>query len=576
MAASQQEEDCGRRWIRDAASSSSGPSQTSITSRSCDQPSSSFRCPTSAQQQQHQLCLCLSLLCRRRSSPRSTRELSAAAKEPVLITAGGRRSVKEDRNGASTSGTSSMDIEMKERSAGCGSLEGDWLSNVPGGKLKDGGGGEIISISRKRTRLNGWGVNCGTASTAVLIMQQQRDEEEQWQQQQRDAEEQWQQEQDEVCKLPDHLIESVLARLPLQSFFRFRAVCSSWNSYLYSSTFLKAYSEAGNRQCLWFLVVSANLGRSSRYGHRVVATYDPEYNNWHRIPLPAPLCELNPYPTAADGGLVCYFVYENRLRTLFVCNPLTKSLRKLPLVLKCSSHISVLKMAVVDRRTNSYFVFVAGMVPSENGGDSLSMEVYNSLTDSWTKCGIIPAKYPKRKPVFGNGVLYVRCYDQRSLLITYDMNLGVWNRICASLPHTLGYEELVYYRGHVYLVGVLEENYKIESVCMWELQNKLPYPGYVWKEVDRMPRALFMEIFCDRDYFECQEDERVLMKCCLYGDLILLVAFNISHRGPFKVLAYDLVQKTWRTLPSSFHANDCRTHKFIEGIIYEPRLDIMA
>lgn len=460
------------------------------------------------------------------------------------------------------------DIEMKEMTASaCRSLEGDWLSSVPG---RDKGGergddvGGMVCISRKRTRQNGWGVNSETAA-AMLAMQHQHQQ--QFQQQQQH---------DESCKLPDHLIESVLARLPLQSFFRFRAVCSSWNSYLYSNTFLKAYSEAGNRLCIWFLVVTANLGRSSRYGQRVVATYDPEYNNWHRIPLPAPLCDLNPYPTAADGGLVCYFVYENRLRTLFVCNPLTKSLRKLPLVLKCSSHISVLKMAVEDPKTNSYLVFVAGMVPAENGGDSLTMEVYNSSTDSWTKCGIIPAKYPKRKPVYGNGVLYVRCYDQRSLLITYDMNLGVWNRICAPLPHTLGYEELVHHRGHVFLVGVLEENYKIESVCIWELQNKLPYPSYVWKEVDRMPRVLFLEFFCDREFFECQEDERVLMKCCLYGDLILLVAFNISHRGPFKLLAYDLPHKTWRRLPESFHANECRTHKFIEGIIYEPRLDVEA
>ncbi|OAE18836.1 hypothetical protein AXG93_2556s1070 [Marchantia polymorpha subsp. ruderalis] len=328
------------------------------------------------------------------------------------------------------------DIEMKEMTASaCRSLEGDWLSSVPG---RDKGGergddvGGMVCISRKRTRQNGWGVNSETAA-AMLAMQHQHQQ--QFQQQQQH---------DESCKLPDHLIESVLARLPLQSFFRFRAVCSSWNSYLYSNTFLKAYSEAGNRLCIWFLVVTANLGRSSRYGQRVVATYDPEYNNWHRIPLPAPLCDLNPYPTAADGGL----------------------------------------MAVEDPKTNSYLVFVAGMVPAENGGDSLTME--------------------------------------RSLLITYDMNLGVWNRICAPLPHTLGYEELVHHRGHVFLVGVLEENYKIESVCIWELQNKLP------------------------------------------------------HRGPFKLLAYDLPHKTWRRLPESFHANECRTHTFIEGIIYEPRLDVEA
>ncbi|CAM6105953.1 unnamed protein product [Calypogeia fissa] len=397
-------------------------------------------------------------------------------------------------------------------------------------------------------------------------------------------------------KLPDHLIESVLARLPVQSVCRFRSVCRAWNSLLHSPTFLKAYSEASeassasaaawgggtiysrinNNSNVWFLVVTANLGRLGRYGHRIVAAYDPQGNNWHRIPLPAPLCSLNPYPTAADGGLVCYFVYENRLRTLFVCNPLTKSLRKLPLVLKTSSHISVLKMVMEDRARSSYKVFVAGMVPGENGNDSLSMEVYDSATDSWSTSGIIPARYPKRRPVYGNGVLYVRCSDQRSLLLTYDLKEGVWNKIHAPLPHTLGIEELVQYQGHILLVGVLGENYKIDSVCIWELVQQQNPPIVAWKQVDSMPRDMFEEFYCDREYFECQEDERVLMKCCQYGDLILCVAFSISHRGPFKVLAYDLAQKRWRKLPDSFKAGECRTHKFIEGIIYEPRLDVVA
>lgn len=375
-------------------------------------------------------------------------------------------------------------------------------------------------------------------------------------------------------KLPDHLIESVLARLPVQSVFRFRSVCRAWNALLHSATFLKAYLEAGaiRRQNVWFLVVTANLGR---YGHRILATYDPQCNNWHRIPLPAPLCNLNPYPTAADGGLVCYFVYENLQRTLYVCNPLTKSLRKLPLVLKTSSHISVLRMVMEDRATSSYKVFVAGMVPGENGNDSLSMEVYDSESDSWSTSGIIPARFPKRRPAYGDGVLYLRCSDQRSLLLAYDLKAGVWAKLHAPLPHTLGVEELVHYQGHVLLVGVLGENYKIESVCIWELVRASP-GNVAWKQVDAMPREMFLEFVCDREYFECRDDERVLMKCCQYGDLVLCVAFGMSHRGPFKVLAYDLAQKRWRKVPDSFKARECRTHKFIEGFIYEPRLDVVA
>lgn len=44
--------------------------------------------------------------------------------------------------------------------------------------------------------------------------------------------------------LPGHLLEShILVRLPLESLFRFRSVCTSWNLLIFSDEFLERYYE---------------------------------------------------------------------------------------------------------------------------------------------------------------------------------------------------------------------------------------------------------------------------------------------------------------------------------------------
>jgi hypothetical protein len=51
--------------------------------------------------------------------------------------------------------------------------------------------------------------------------------------------------------LPGHLLENhILVRLPLESLFRFRSVCTAWNLLIFSDEFLKRYYELVSvRQC---------------------------------------------------------------------------------------------------------------------------------------------------------------------------------------------------------------------------------------------------------------------------------------------------------------------------------------
>ncbi|CAM6083625.1 unnamed protein product [Calypogeia fissa] len=364
--------------------------------------------------------------------------------------------------------------------------------------------------------------------------------------------------------LPDHLLDSILARLPIQSFFRFRTVCKSWNTHMYSGSFLEAYAGTPS-QGPWFFFFTHD-----ERNH--VSTYDSALNKWHKLPLCPPHSNTNPF-SAADGGLVCYFSYENGSKSVVVCNPLTKSCRRLPPLLKTPSKVTMLAM-VVDRVTKAYKVVVAGVARVDPGSFQNTAEVYDSQTQSWTTTGNIPPTHTlKGKPVYSQGFLYVRSHAQRNLLLAYDMEQGVWSDLQAPLPSTVRHGELLEWQGRILMVGELEEDHKIQSICIWEHQ-----PGSLkWKEVDRLPAGLFESFFGDKDYFQCNERDDVILDWCQAGRFVLLFTYSLYDvRGRCKLLVYDLSKKSWQKLQNFSRADVCGTGRIIRGIFHEPRLDATA
>ncbi|KAG6553842.1 hypothetical protein Mapa_004759 [Marchantia paleacea] len=365
--------------------------------------------------------------------------------------------------------------------------------------------------------------------------------------------------------LPDHLLDSILARLPIQSFFRFRLVCKNWNTHMFSRSFLEAYADTPS-QGPWFFFFTHD-----ERNH--VSTYDSSLNKWHRIPLSPPHSNTNSF-SAADGGLVCYFSYENGSKSVVVCNPLTKSCRRLPPLLKVPSKVTMLAM-VVDRVTKSYKVVVAGGSKYEHGVRmNNTAEVYDSQTQCWTTTGNIPATHTlKGKPVYSNGTLYARSHGQRNILLAYDMDQGMWSDLQVPLPSTVRHGELLEWQGRIMMVGELEEDHKIQSICIWELQNG----SLKWKEVDRLPAKLFEGFFGDKDYFQCNERDDVILDWCQAGRFVLLFTYNLYDvRGRCKLLVYDLSKKSWQKLQSFSRTDVCGTGRIIRGIFHEPRLDATA
>ncbi|KAL2653117.1 hypothetical protein R1flu_021245 [Riccia fluitans] len=364
--------------------------------------------------------------------------------------------------------------------------------------------------------------------------------------------------------LPDHLLDNILVRLPLQSFFRFRQVCRNWNTHMSTRSFLEAYAERPS-QGPWFFFFTHD-----ERNH--VSTYDSSLNKWHRIPLSPPHSNTNPF-SAADGGLVCYFSYENGSKSVVVCNPLTKSRCRLPPLLKVPSKITMLAM-VVDRVTRAYKVLVAGVSKYEHVPLSRTAEVYDSQTQCWTTTENIPATHwLTGKPVFCNGMLYVRSYAQRNILLSCDLDQCAWSDLQIPLPSTVRHGELLHWQGRIMMVGELEEDQKIQSICIWELQSG----SLKWKEIDRLPAGLFESVFGDKDYFQSNEQDDVILDWCQAGRLVLLFTYNLYDvRGRCKLLVYDLSNKSWEKLQSFSRTDVCGTGRIIRGIFYEPRLDAVA
>ena len=116
--------------------------------------------------------------------------------------------------------------------------------------------------------------------------------------------------------LPEPLLETILAWLPLPSLFLCRSVCKHWNSLIHSASFQSICAQIPAPKQAWFLF---------RGEGKECAAFDPSLARWCHIPL-------DYFPNrvrvvASAGGLLCGRRRDDRL---YVCNPLTKAWVELP------------------------------------------------------------------------------------------------------------------------------------------------------------------------------------------------------------------------------------------------------
>eukprot|EP01018_Ginkgo_biloba_P037842 Gb_11263 [translate_table: standard] len=356
-------------------------------------------------------------------------------------------------------------------------------------------------------------------------------------------------------ELPEHLIESILERLPLKCLFRFRLVCRSWNALLCSAHFL----EAASRQP-WLILCTPrpHMHRSLLYSFSTRA--------WQTVSLSfiPDTCGVN-YRGSATGLILVDIPMSSSFgdasQRLSVCNPLSRTCFPLP---KMSSVSSVMAKGIAaGEDVQSFRVVVMG----RSASDSVVAEVYSSVTKSWTMAGRLPDDLEIRNAgmVFCNGFFFsmtarggIMAYsikDGKSAILPLPVarngDINVWLRPVAC-------------RCSVLTVGAVEEDCVLRDVIIWELElgerQKNPIRDQCcWKEIGKMPEAVredFRKNSCSSNWFESVG----------VGDYVCFRA-----HGSVDVLVYSLVQGSWNWLPKCSAALGDYKYLNLRSLALEPR-----
>ncbi|CAA2965280.1 F-box only 6-like isoform X2 [Olea europaea subsp. europaea] len=324
-------------------------------------------------------------------------------------------------------------------------------------------------------------------------------------------------------EFPRDLYETVIARLPITTFFRFRSVCKDWNSLLTSQSYSQQCAQVKQTCQPW---IYATIPGKANDG----AIYDPQSKKWYHPPVPALLTELIVEPVASAGGLVCFL--DSEYLTSYVCNPVMASFKELP---ARSVDFGAIGMTVDASSPNAGYKIVCISCDGE-------YEIYDSAKNSWGCPGSLPTniKRPlnlniKSQAVSIEGTLYFM-HSNPDGIVCYNMMIEVWKQILIPAPLHLSDYTVAECGGKLMLVG-LENNIAMTCISVWELQKMT----LLWKLVDRMPTQ-----FCLDFYGKPVELDFLANKG--------LVMMSLRSKRKYRLITYDLSSKEWfktaRKIPS--------------------------
>ncbi|TYH84290.1 hypothetical protein ES332_D02G187900v1 [Gossypium tomentosum] len=325
-------------------------------------------------------------------------------------------------------------------------------------------------------------------------------------------------EQDIWKEFPEDLLEAVIARLPIASFFRFRSVCRKWNSLLESQSFSQRCAEIPQGNTWFYAFTHDNVDSGTLY-------YDPSMRKWHH-PAYRPT-KMIALPVASAGGLVCFLDIGHR--KFYVCNPLTRSFKELPTgSVKVWSRIAVGMTLSGNSTTGGYKVMWVG-----RDGE---YEVYDSVKNSWSRPGSMPSniKVPlslnflSQAVSVDNTLCFMRSDPEG--IVSYNMDTGVCKQFIIPAPLHLSDHSLAECKGRIMLVGLLTKN-AATCACIWELQKMT----LLWKEVDRMPNVWCLEFYGKHVRMTCSGNEGLLMLQMRSRQMNRLVTYNVMSREWLKV-----------------------------------------
>ncbi|KAL3523148.1 hypothetical protein ACH5RR_015982 [Cinchona calisaya] len=376
-------------------------------------------------------------------------------------------------------------------------------------------------------------------------------------------------------RLPQRLIDRVIAFLPFPAFFRARAVCKRWYALLFSNNFLELYLQVSPSRH-WFIFFKQKNIKSYIYrSNNNVGNgddrnincegyiFDPYESKWYRISFP--LIPPGFSPASSSGGLICWVSDEAGSKNILLSNPLIPgSLTPLPATLRPRLFPSV-GLTITN---SSIDLAVAG-------DDLISpFAVKNLTTESfhidgggfysiWGTTSSLPrlCSLESMRMVFVQGRFYCMNYSPFSIL-SYDIVSNHWCKIQAPMRRFLRSPSLIEAKGKLILVAAVEKS-KLnvpKSLRLWALQDC----GTMWVEIERMPQQLYLQ-FSDVENGQG-------FNCVGHGEFILILI-----RGSDKALMFDFCRKRWMWIPPCPYilGHSCGSYADggeLHGFGYEPRL----
>ena len=302
--------------------------------------------------------------------------------------------------------------------------------------------------------------------------------------------------------LPNDLQDRILSKVEFRGLFRFKVLSKSCKGYVESEAFSQ-----------WRRVTSSSEGLFTAINYYIkdkawrCTGFDLQSKAWKTLPpfsptLPTPEAELfKEYSVCGHGGLICANIAKlPKKGELVVFNPMTRKTFALPPLL--NPRIPVLVHMLVDSKTKSYKVMVAGSSTASDEHLSKKMEVFDSKTSKWIEAVDLPG------PAFGlndfqsgvclNGVLYFIAFLEGACgrgVVAFDVEKRKWldNMTCpipfSSYSNTL---QLVETNGNVYLFSEQEQGGSIHHcVDVLELSNPEAdgLKRYIWTNVVRVKKS---------------------------------------------------------------------------------------
>lgn len=295
--------------------------------------------------------------------------------------------------------------------------------------------------------------------------------------------------------LPEDLLDRVLVWLPLTSCVRFRSVCKSWRSFMYSQRFLalRSHGPACEPWVLSFRELPPHVHHGSPLkGH----VFDPTNNK--TFTLDFPFLPQDSVPVAAAGGFVCFCCDANnsiqdvvdRDVSFYVCNPVTKAWTLIP---SLCARVSVVTL-IADPGSDFYKLVVVCESSSDRwlwmGILDHSAKEYDSKLNRWKAISdVYSGEQFKPGSVFCHGKVHLLSSETVQAL---DIQQGVWTEFQA--PSYSSCANLIECKGRLLIVG------DMVHLNVFHLPNVSTYVGIViweldpvsecWMEVARMPETI--------------------------------------------------------------------------------------